>query len=487
MKRTPARRSDSVTAYYGYQNNVNGACGWLSTDTDYICGLSSSEVSSSFQDNCGKQVKVTLASDASKTVTCTVTDECANCDLYLSTAAFTALGGSLDAGMLDVTWEYTDGAAAPTTSAASSDEAADDGAKLVGDATSDAAAVTSSPLPAVTSEVYSSVVAASTYSEAATSTYSASTPANTGSTSTDGWKLSTALSGEGLFDFFNFDTGASDNSGAAMYVGRDAGLTYANGDGHAVIAIDSTQYAALRNSIRMTSSETFNVGSLVIVDVQEMPATCGVWPAIWMNGDGVWPFSGEIDIVEGVNTYTQNVVSVHTGSGCSLSSNIVSSLSKAVLKSPHTLDCDATIDTAACGFNMNSKTTYGQPFNAAGGGTYAVSITDAGISFYFWQQGSVPADVYSKTPTPSGWGDADVTIGANDCNIGNNFKNLRLVINTNLGGSFAGGVWAATGNGQDQTCADQTGFSNAYDYVSQVGSAFADAKWVIRSLDVYSQ
>lgn len=56
-------------------------------------------------------------------------------------------------------------------------------------------------------------------------------------------------------------------------------------------------------------------GGLVLMDAWHMPTGCGTWPAWWMNGPN-WPYGGEIDILEGVNEFSQNQVSVHTGSGC---------------------------------------------------------------------------------------------------------------------------------------------------------------------------
>ncbi|KAF8896814.1 concanavalin A-like lectin/glucanase domain-containing protein [Mucidula mucida] len=462
MKRAPASlkgRTDSVVAYYGYQNKTAGACGWESVDTDYIVGLSTDYVTPDSTDNCGKQVTITLADDSSKSVTCTVTDSCTNCDMYLSIAAFESLAGSLDGGKLDVVWDFVD-----SSSTISQSNAVD-----VALPTSAAAETTTyEPTPA-------------------TETSTTATSASTGGTSTDGWTNTNYLTGSSIFDFFSFETGASDNSGCANYVSRDSGLVYTDSNGYAVVAIDSTEYASLRNSVRMVSNTEFNVGSLIIVDVQEMPAVCGTWPAIWLNGGCTWPDCGEIDILEGVNMYTQNIFSVHTNDGCSLDQSEVDSLTSAALKTTSTLSCNANADSTSCGFNLDSQTSYGQPFNSASGGTYAVSITDDAISFYFWNQGSVPSDITSNTPTPSSWGSALVTISNTACDISSHFTDLSLIINTNLGGTFAEGVWNTANNGQSTSCAASTGFSSAYEYVTQVGSAFADAKFTIRSIATYSQ
>ena len=41
------------------------------------------------------------------------------------------------------------------------------------------------------------------------------------------------------------------------------------------------------------------------------------WTAFWSNGPN-WPVGGEIDIIEGVNDYTNNQTTIHTSDGCSL-------------------------------------------------------------------------------------------------------------------------------------------------------------------------
>jgi hypothetical protein len=56
-------------------------------------------------------------------------------------------------------------------------------------------------------------------------------------------------------------------------------------------------------------------GGMVLMDAWHMPTGCGTWPAWWQNGPN-WPYGGEIDILEGVNEFSQNQVSIHTGSGC---------------------------------------------------------------------------------------------------------------------------------------------------------------------------
>jgi len=83
---------------------------------------------------------------------------------------------------------------------------------------------------------------------------------------------------------------------------------------HAIIKVDNTStvvYNNKRNSVRIASSDTFAVGSLWVADMYHVPYGCSVWPAWWSQAP-VWPQGGEIDTFEGINTNTQNQMSLHT-------------------------------------------------------------------------------------------------------------------------------------------------------------------------------
>ncbi|KAI1208338.1 RlpA-like double-psi beta-barrel-protein domain-containing protein-containing protein [Annulohypoxylon truncatum] len=78
-----------------------GACGQTNTESDAVVAMSSPD-----QDgHCGKQVKITYGG---KTTTATVVDKCPGCaatSIDASPAVFEQVA-SLDAGRIDITWEY---------------------------------------------------------------------------------------------------------------------------------------------------------------------------------------------------------------------------------------------------------------------------------------------------------------------------------------------------------------------------------------------
>lgn len=151
---------------------------------------------------------------------------------------------------------------------------------------------------------------------------------------------------------------------------QTANLTGINGAGNAYMAVDTTPVVSgARKSVRITTDFSYTQG-IVVLDAVHMPTGCGTWPAFWSNGPN-WPSGGEIDIVEGVNTYTNDQVTLHTNPGCALPSMNADALGiSGTLVS--TQDC-AAADTqnAGCGVRSVETNSFGAGFNAMGGGVYA--------------------------------------------------------------------------------------------------------------------
>lgn len=93
---------------------------------------------------------------------------------------------------------------------------------------------------------------------------------------------------------------------------------------HVYIGVDhTTPNAAHRNSVRLEGKDTFNPGTLAVLDVRHVPAADGTWPAVWFLGDvsaeGTWPANGgESDWLEWVNAADANSMTLHTAPGCTV-------------------------------------------------------------------------------------------------------------------------------------------------------------------------
>lgn len=229
-----------------------------------------------------------------------------------------------------------------------------------------------------------------------------------------------------------------------------------------------------RPSVRITSKKSYNTG-LVVLDVEHMPFGCGTWPAFWMVGPS-WPDNGEIDILEGVNDQENNGMTLHTGPGCSISSQSEGAFSGTV----ETDNCDVKApdqnENAGCSIKHPSKKSYGAGLNDIQGGVYATQWTDEAISVFFFPRGEIPEDALGDSPNPDNWGIPAAKFSGG-CDIEKTFKDQQIVFDTTFCGDWAGSVW------ESGSCASKAATCN--DYVQNNPEAFTEAYWTIKSLRVY--
>lgn len=84
------------------------------------------------------------------------------------------------------------------------------------------------------------------------------------------------------------------------------------------------------------------------------------------------PDDGEIDILEGVHDNTHNQVTLHTATGCRVSSSNSTFLRMSGTVIDGNTDCAVpTTASRGCGIRADSPLTYGVGFNENGGGVYA--------------------------------------------------------------------------------------------------------------------
>ncbi len=102
-----------------------------------------------------------------------------------------------------------------------------------------------------------------------------------------------------------------------------------------------------------------------------------------MHADFVLSQGGEIDIVEGVNDYTNDQSTVHTNVGCSISTTNTTKLQiDSTVVGP--TDCSAAdTNNQGCGMRSNSNVSFGAAFNNNGGGVYASAFVPRVIYFLF--------------------------------------------------------------------------------------------------------
>ncbi|KAK8028705.1 WSC domain [Apiospora marii] len=304
------------------------------------------------------------------------------------------------------------------------------------------------------------------------------------------YALATHYAGQALLDGFSFFTGKDPSNGFVNYQSQPAALS------QGLVSIDEFNRVRLgvdtynnytvsdvgRPSVRLTSYQGFTHG-LFIADFAHMPAsTCGVWPAFWaFNNDqngAKWPLGGELDILEGANTASRNLLSAHTLPGCQLPSTGFTGQ-----QGPN--NCEPGPGNVGCNYASptSDATSYGDSFNAEGGGTYALEWDSDGLKIWHFPRSAIPSDIAFApltSPDPASWGPPQAIFGGLGCDTDSFFFNMSLVINVNLCGDYAGNVWGVTDkcNTLAPTCKE---------YVASYPEAFLGAFWDVNYIDVYQK
>jgi hypothetical protein len=285
------------------------------------------------------------------------------------------------------------------------------------------------------------------------------------------YTLEDMYQGASILSEFDFNTFDDPTHGLVTYLSQaDAeakGLAYVQKDGTTVLAVDDTTTLAAgakRNSVRITSKKTYNDG-LFIFDAFAMPHGPSVWPAWWTVGPN-WPAGGEIDILEGVNTATSNQLTLHTSTGCTLTT------ATSVKADIGNKQC-ATIngDNTGCGFTDTDDSSYGHGFNMAAGGVYAHLWDSTGIKVWHFARSAIPKDITAKDPNPSSWGEPVASWAATSCGMSEHFYDHQLVIDTTLCGDWAGAAFDGGASACAAAVADPSNFKLA--------------KWMLNYIAVY--
>ncbi|CAF9929249.1 MAG: hypothetical protein GOMPHAMPRED_005346 [Gomphillus americanus] len=319
------------------------------------------------------------------------------------------------------------------------------------------------------------------------------------STSSTSYKLNTIYTSANFFSSFTFFSDPDPTSGHVVYQTRDkasqlslAGMLPDIDQQPIYLATEHSQPAPDgRPSIRVQSTASWTHG-LFVFDIAHMPTGCGTWPALWLLGSGAaWPTYGEIDIVEGVNDQIGNSMTMHTSAGCAVSNS--STLFTGSLATPN---CDVNAanqgKNAGCSIADTNPASFGPAFNKNGGGVYAVQWTSEAVTIWFFPPRStsktaIPSDLQSalastsaqssKLLNPSSWPTPQARFAGKGCDLDTHVKNQSIIINTSLCGDWAGATW------EQSSCAKKA--STCDEFVTANPTAFKDAFWAIRSIQVW--
>ncbi|KAH7919467.1 glycoside hydrolase family 16 protein [Leucogyrophana mollusca] len=235
---------------------------------------------------------------------------------------------------------------------------------------------------------------------------------------------------------------------------------------HAIIKVDNTTtvpYNDKRNTVRITSNDSFAVGSVWVTDMYHVPYGCSVWPAWWSQAPK-WPEGGEIDTFEGVNLQTLNQMSLHTEPGCTqVSPNETSTL-------VNSTDCSYDANSnQGCIVTDPSTASYGEGFASSGGGAFVTEFATSGISIWFFPRSQIPSELSSNASTidTTTFGTPVGNWPSTGCNINQYFEPQQLIFDITLCGDFAGNsaIFNETCTGvcyNDYVIGPPSGYDNAY-------------------------
>ncbi|RDW78329.1 hypothetical protein BP5796_06181 [Coleophoma crateriformis] len=301
-----------------------------------------------------------------------------------------------------------------------------------------------------------------------------------------------AYSGTDFFNEFDFIIGPDPDKGYANYVSNVTGLQRhyvlpaADQQSYNQFSFDrsaSTSSTVGRDSIRIQSKQSFTHG-LLIADIITMPYGCGTWPKYGTMGST--SNDGAINIIQGINSQTNNIYSVETKGSCSVNPTS-SDESGQLLNSA----CDVT---GGCTIQDAYDTSYGaglsnSPPGSSGGpgGYYATEWTKDKVQMWFFPHdgslGPPPSDIDMDSPDPTSWGMPHAIFQPSSCTLDDELKNHKIVFDTSFCGvNGAAGVddntWKA-----DSTCSTQA--NTCQDYVMNVGTAYKKLSWQVASLKLF--
>ncbi|KAK5955112.1 hypothetical protein OHC33_003791 [Knufia fluminis] len=308
------------------------------------------------------------------------------------------------------------------------------------------------------------------------------------------YSLTHEYSGVNFFDGWDFYSGRDPTGGFVTYYSRSSAeltdLIRTSADGPAYMGVNYVDKlpfdqasgrgnGAGRPSVRIASKQAFTHG-LFIGDFAHIPAgVCGTWPAFWTLGPN-WPYTGEVDILEGVNANMNNVMSLHTNETCIIEGDMTT-----MTGSLENTNCAYYPDyNVGCGVKDDRTTSFGVGFNQGGGGVYAMQWTSEYINIWHWPRSEVPNDVDSKTSDPGSWGLPAAQLGVGNCTIDQHFQSHKIIFDTTFCGEYAGNpyVWKTD---DANSCEASTGLATCDNYVANNPEAFKEAYWDVNYVRVY--
>ncbi|KAF8513505.1 glycoside hydrolase family 16 protein [Gautieria morchelliformis] len=302
------------------------------------------------------------------------------------------------------------------------------------------------------------------------------------------YQFTREYSGSTFFDRWQFYNNFDNlTNGDAIFVSSQvassAQLAFVNAAGNAIIKVDNTSnvpFNQKRNTVRISTTDSYGVGSLWVADMLHVPFGCSVWPAWWSQAPS-WPQGGEIDTFEGVNQVTNSQMALHTEPGCKLNTATASQTGLV-----NSTDCSfQTNSNQGCVVTDPRTQSYGAAFAAAGGGVWVTELAESGVSVWFFTRSAVPASLLNNASTvdTSTLGQPVANYPTNGCTVDTFFEPQNLILDITLCASLNLSPRNSAGNAAvfAQTCS-----GTCYnDFVIGPPSNYDNAYFEIKSIRTF--
>ncbi|KAH0828889.1 glycoside hydrolase family 16 protein [Lanmaoa asiatica] len=294
------------------------------------------------------------------------------------------------------------------------------------------------------------------------------------------YSLSNSLAGQSFINAFTWATNPDPNWGRVNYVdlatAQSKGLVSVSGNQVTLRADRTTKLTSSgpgRDSFDLVS-KIINLTHLIVLTLFICLKVVALGQLFELGSN--WPDGGEIDIVEGVNNQSPDLITLHTSANCTMPSyRVMSGTSQGT-------NCNVyETDNTSCGVSVAAANSFGPSFNSAGGGWYAIERTSSFIKVFFWarKNASIPKDLSSPGSTidTDNWGTPTAYFPSSiNCDFTTHLSPFNIVINLDFCGAWAGNSQLYSAAGCPSTCAD---------YVNSNPSAFQNAYFTFNPLTIY--
>ncbi|BGP40116.1 hypothetical protein JCM10449v2_004074 [Rhodotorula kratochvilovae] len=282
--------------------------------------------------------------------------------------------------------------------------------------------------------------------------------------------------GATFFDRWNYLNKSDPTQGSVIYVSREfteeKGLTYISPVGTAILQIDREPTLSpgdYRPSVRISSSDTYEPGHLILLDMKHAPHSPSVWPAFWM-----------IDVYKGINERTFGQMSLYTTDGCARNPAFAQTGN---MNGGNMRKSCSINDGSACSVHVRDPAGRVAGFNGECGGVFAVPYAETGISIWRWKRSDIPLDILIGVPRWTGWGTLVATWEGSMCDTRTYFKRQMLTFDITTCGTWA--VSTSTWNNVASSGPVAAQYATCAQAV-QDPAAFDEAYFEINYLPVYT-